>query len=103
MKSELLKEQFSSVFTREDNSEPPQMENSPYQEIPSIDFNVAGIAKLLSELDPTKSSGPDRIPSKLLKTLATEVSPCLKLLFTASLRQSSLPSDWKKALVCPLF
>ena len=37
------------------------MGNSPYQEIPSIDFDVAGIAKLLSELDPAKSSGPDRI------------------------------------------
>ena len=66
MKSELLNEQFSSVFTRHDNSEPPQMENSPYQEISSIDFDIYGIAKLLSELDPTKFSGPDYIPSKLL-------------------------------------
>jgi len=63
---ELLNEQFSSVFTRDDNSELPQMDDSPYQDIPSIDFIVAGIAKLLSELDPTKSSGPDPIPSKLL-------------------------------------
>jgi len=46
------------------------------ENITSIVSDVAGIAKLLSELDPTKSSGPDRIPNKLLKTLATEVSPC---------------------------
>jgi len=39
------------------------MDDSYYQDIPSIDFDVAGIAKLLSELDPTKSSGPDRIPT----------------------------------------
>ena len=43
MTSELLNEQFSSVFTRDDNSEQPQMESSPYQETPSIDFDVAGI------------------------------------------------------------
>ena len=79
-KSEVLNEQFSSVFTRDDNSELPQMEDSPYQDIPSIDFDVAGIVNLLNELDPTKSSGPDCIPTKLLKTLATEVSPCFFLL-----------------------
>ena len=65
------------MFTRDDSSELPYMEDSPYQDIPSINFDVSGIAKVLSDLDPTKSSGPDRIPTKLLKTLAIEVSPCL--------------------------
>ena len=62
------------------------MEDSPYQDIPSINFDISGIANALSDLDPTKSSGPDQIPTKLLKTLAIEVSPCLKLLFSASLK-----------------
>ena len=43
-----------------------------------------GIATLLNDLDPTKSSVPDCIPTKLLKVLATEVSPCLQLLFSSS-------------------
>jgi len=46
------------------------------------------------------SSGPDKIPRKLL---AYEVSPCLALLFSTSLQQSIVPSDWKKATVCPIF
>jgi len=73
----VLNEQVSSLFTRDDSLELPQMEDSPHQDIPPIDFDVAGIVKLLNELDHTKSSGPDCIPTKLLKTVATEVSPCL--------------------------
>jgi len=44
-------------------------------------------------------------PMKLLmlKLLAYKVSPCLALLFSASLQQSIVPSDWEKASVCPIF
>ena len=42
-------------------------------------------------------------PSYILKTLAIEVSPCPKLLFSVSLSQSSVLSDQKNALICPLF
>ena len=79
------------------------MGDSPYQDISFVEFDLSGIATLLNDLDPTKSSGPDRIPTKLLKVLATEVSPCLQLLFSASLNQYAVPSEWKKALIYPLF
>ena len=62
------------------------MGDSPYQDISFIEFDLSGITTLLNDLDPTKSSGPDRIPTKLLKVLATEVSPCLQLLFSASVQ-----------------
>ena len=75
------------------------MGNSPYQDIPFIEFDVSGITNLLNDLDPTKSSGPDHIPTKLLKVLATEVSPCLKLLFSASFSQGTVPLEWKRALL----
>ena len=68
-----------------------------YPDAHSSDFATSGIAKLLSELDPSKSSGPDRIPPMLLKMLAIEISICLKLLFSASLLQGNVPSDWKRA------
>ena len=75
-----------------------------YPDVPAIDFTSSGIAKLLNELDPSKSSGPDRIPPMLLKMLATEISIGLKLLFSASPLQGNIPSgDWKRALVSPLF
>jgi len=78
------------------------MENSPYQDIPFIELDVSGITNLLND-HPTKSSGPDHIPTKLLKVLATEVSPGLKLLFSAFFSQRTVPLEWKRALICPLF
>ena len=102
-KADLLNNQFSSIFTIDDGSPLPNMGMYQYPDAPSIDFATSGIAKLLSELDPSKSSGPDRIPSMLLKMLATEISTCLKLLFSASLLQGNVPSDWRRALVSPLF
>ena len=74
-----------------------------YPDTPAIYFTNFGIAKLLNELDPSKSSGPDHIPPILLKMLPTEISICLKLLFSASLPQGNVPSDWKRAFVCSLF
>ena len=83
-KYELLNTQFSSVFTTDDGSDLPIWDPSPYPDIPPIEVSVSGITSLLNELDPTKSPGPDKIPSILLKLLAYEVSPCLALLFSAS-------------------
>ena len=58
-----MHEQYSSVFTWDDSSELPQMEDSVYQDILPIDMiSLHGIIKLLSELDPIKLSGPDHFP-----------------------------------------
>jgi len=38
-----------------------------------------------------------------LKEVSSEIAPCLSLVFRASLKQGILPSDWKTALVTPLF
>jgi len=98
-RSELLNTKFSSVFTTDDGSDLPCLDPFPYPDVPPIEVSVFGITSLLNELDSTKSPGPDKIPSNLLKLLAYEVSPCLVLLFSASLQQSLVPSDWKKASI----
>ena len=102
-KAEILSSQFSSVFTRDGGSTLPDLGTSPYPDISTIEISTSGIVKLLKELDPSRSSGPDKIPLKLLKLSADEVSPCLQLLFSASLHQGIVPADWKKAIVCPIF
>jgi len=97
VKSEFLNTKFSSVFTIDDGSDLPVLDPSPYPNIPPIEVSVSGITSLLYDLDPTKSSRSDKIPSKLMKLLAYEILPCLALLFSASLNQSIVPWDWKKA------
>ena len=38
--------------------------------------------RILEKLDPSKSTGPDNIPSRILKLCAAEVSPFLQFIFT---------------------
>jgi len=69
------------------------MGQSPYPYIPLFVINVAGVAKLLQEVDPFKATGPDGIPPRLLKEMSNELAPSLTLILRASNHQSSLPSD----------
>jgi len=102
-KVDILNSQLSSVFTSDDGSTLPDLGISPYPDISPVDINTSGIVGLLSDLDPSKSQGSDKIKQKLLKLLADEVSPCIQLLFSASLHQCVVPADWKRTIVCPIF
>ena len=42
-------------------------------------------------------------PNCLLKECADEIVPALTLLFQASINQSGVPTEWKHALVTPVF
>ena len=65
--------------------------------MPDITVGKNGIEKLLSNLNPHKACGPDKIKPIILKTLSTELSPILEVLFQKSLEEGSLPSQWKSA------
>ena len=100
-KASILNQYFSSVFTKHDNLQPPpDMGPSPYPEISNIEINCKSITCLPNELDPSKSHGSDDVLARLL---AVEISPCLKLLFSASLHQGIIPQVWKQAIVKTLF
>ena len=43
-----------------------------------------GVKKPLDNLDSHKASGPDNIPTQLLKQLSPELSPALTMIFEAS-------------------
>ena len=54
-----------------------------------ITITPTGIHKLLCTLKEHKATGPDHIPTKLLKTLADELTPTFTLFFQASLKQGT--------------
>ena len=74
-----------------------------FPDMPAIDISCSGVKALIDGLDTSKAPGPDDISPKLLKLIPEEASRCLKLIFESSLRKSEVPSDWKKALITPLF
>ena len=90
------------MFSKEDNNNIPTKEGTYYPTVPDITIHQKGVLKLLRNINVHKATGPDQIPWKLLKELATEISPILTTIFSASLRQSRIPDQWKGALITPL-
>ena len=103
-KVEIFLRQFSSVFTKEDTTQPlPDIKDNSYPSISNISVDEKGVLKLLQNLNVNKAAGPDGIPNKLLKACAEEVAPLLTNIFQLSLDTGELPEDWKTANVIPLF
>ena len=71
--------------------------------MPDISISESGIYHLLTTLDEHKASGPDRISPYILKHCADEITPILHVIFNQSLLTSSLPNDWLKANICPVY
>ena len=61
-----------------------------------------GVQKLLESLTVNKASGPDGVPTYLLRELSHELASILVSLFQQSLDQGQLPNDWIKANVVPI-
>ena len=57
---------------------------------------------MLSDLSPSKATGPDGIPAYLLKRCSVVIAPSLTALFELSLQQGVFPSEWKAANVVPI-
>ena len=62
-----------------------------------------GVAKLLQKLNPNKATGPDTLPARILKELATEISPFLTFIYQKSLESGVIPTNWKSANITAIF
>ncbi len=102
-KAEALSKQFSSVFTHEDVSSVPKLDNSSIPDIERLVVNQEGVLKQLNNLQPSKAPGPDQIPPWAIKAVADELAPILTDLFQCSLDSGELPSQWKEANVTGIF
>ena len=102
-KSNILNNQFTSVFTVEDTTTLPKMKPANHPTVRPIMVNSKGVLKLLNDINPYKATGPDAIPGRLLKSLSDEVADILTMIFQASLDQGKIPKDWKKAFISPIF
>ena len=102
-KADILNMQFSSVFTIGNASNASSLGVSPYSELLHITVSVAGLRKSQEAIKPHKATGPDGIPTRLLKDYAADLTPVLSHIYQASLYQGRVPPDWKHAWVIPVF
>jgi hypothetical protein len=102
--AELLNQNFSDIFTREDVSEIPDAEDMrPESELATVKFRESDVRKKIREQRTDAAAGPDGIGPRVLKELQDGLVPALTAIFTKSMEEGSVPPDWKDANVTPIF
>ena len=61
------------------------------------------VRRLLTKLDPGKTSGPENISTSLLKEPFEYVVPILTTIYQSTLSTRDVPADWKYALISPVY
>ncbi len=103
-KAQVLNKFFTSVFTKEDLTNIPNIGSKDgLQELDTFTITEDEVRKKLNSLKPSKSPGPDGLHPKLLKELAPGLSYPLSTLFQSSLDEGRLPADWLVAHVSPIY
>ena len=103
-KAEEFNTYFSSVFTREENlNDMPKFCVDVKETLSDINFTEFDVVKLLQNVKPNKSPGPDDIHPRILKECAPELAVPLYILFRKSLDGETIPQSWKLANVTPIF
>jgi hypothetical protein len=110
-KSNILNCQFKSAFSEKTSYTTEEFLNSncmnstttQHPNMKSFDITCNGITKLLKQLNPYKAPGPDNISPRILKELATDISPLLQLIFQKSLFRNLCCSGYRILLSSPCF
>ena len=102
-KAEALNKAFKSVFNIEDLNFLPSLLDSTHPTMQDIHITEPGVHNILSQLDPHKAGGPDGIPARVLKELASDPTPILTHLYQQSLNTGALLEEWKSAFITPVF
>ena len=102
-KAQILNKQFQSVFSKPKpcNNEQlcqPNVHNIGNYTMPNVDVDLAGVEKLLANLNPHKAQGPDQISPRILKELSFYVALYLTKIFSSSLHTGIVPDDWRHAV-----
>ena len=69
----------------------------------NISITPKMVKKVITNLDSSKTSGPDCIPVVVLKNCEPELSYILAKLFSDCLKESCFPDCWKVSSVVPVF
>ena len=107
-KANALNKYFCSVFANENTSNLTELESLTHPflsntSIESLNISEEDVYDELCKIDPSKASGPDETPGKILKQCAHWLSEPLTKLFTMSLQTGKLPQDWRSANIAPVF
>ncbi|MEW8547929.1 MAG: reverse transcriptase family protein, partial [Candidatus Thiodiazotropha sp.] len=102
--ADILNNFFASVFEIEGDGPLPEFEQRQYEtELSDIIITEENIEKLINQLKPSKSQGPDNLHPKFLKETQSVIKKPLEIIFQKSIQEGKLPEVWKEANVTPIF
>ena len=104
-KAEMFNKFFSSQTRLENGSSPPDkssLTKNPHV-FDSMKTTPKEVFDILCHLTKGKAAGIDEITPDLLRLCASGIAESLSALFNKSFASSKFPSQWKKALVVPIF
>ena len=101
-KSELLNNHFVNVGTIDDGIL-PALDMVQHEGLDSIYFSENRVKEIISRLKTNSAAGPDGLAPIIFKKLKHILAVHLALLFTKIVTTGSLPDEWKKAFVTPVF
>ena len=84
-KAEILNSQFKSVFTPLSGNTFPQLPSTQFPKIKPLHISENGVFMLLDRIEVLKSSRPDKLPGRLLQSLAKEITPTPLYLYSITL------------------
>jgi hypothetical protein len=103
-RANLLNDYFSSVCDDDDGNLPPIDRVVPDDKsLDIVSFTPSKILTVIKRMKPSKSPGPDGHPPPLFKELAPGLAEPLSLIFTSFMSTGSVPSEWRHAIVVPVY
>jgi hypothetical protein len=98
-KSEVLVQQFASIFNTEDTEVLDELEDNQCFVTEVLPGNLF---KKISSLSNRTSAGQDGLSVRVLKNCALILIPCLVVITNRCLMEECYPSSWKEAVVTPV-
>ena len=72
------------------------------QSLTSIIFSQDVILKIILNLNPTKTHGPDKVSIRVIKICGKSLCKTLEMIFKSCIIKEEYPSQWRKANIAPV-
>ena len=102
-KANIFCQTFADKCTLPGASVQPQLQSPPpSSHFGHVHFKPKEVRNILRNLDPGRATGPDEIPTRVLKECAAELASPFSRLFQLLFSRGSFPDQWKTARVIPI-
>ncbi len=101
----ILNDFFASVYTDEDlgDIKPFAARDNDGTYLNNMHITKRDILEAVNNINVNKAPGPDKISPRILKEVKKAINRPFLIIFSESLRQGKVPTDWKFANVIPVF